>query len=1237
MLRKHINVIVILVLGSLFSILGFIIVQKMEQQRMAHEFRKTAQEQIWAVQNAIQSAFEVLHATAAFYEASHNQVNQQEFNIFVTSFLSRHSYLLTLNWLPRISANQRDVFEKARQVEIPNFQILERNAQGTMVAASQREEYFPILYRVSCLSNEQMFGFDFASETDLLIARTQARETGTMQATTWINSKDSTQFNILVFYPIYQTEQEEDLKGFIVGVLNIKDIVDKALEYLPPKGINIRIQDESAVPTKRFLYHKSPQSSFESHLNLKRKFEVAGRTWSIICIPSLTYPVTGITWISLSPLLGGGILIFLILLYLENSNKYTSKIKREIIERRSVETALRQAEDNLKVYNRTLEIQVIKRTDELAQQNKILQQEIYERQQAEEALRHSQERIRNFFELSLIGMAIVSPLKGWIQVNNKLCDMFGYLREEFYHKNWHELTHPDDLPANIKKFKQLLDGKSDGYTLETKFIRKNEKAIDTCLSVRSVRDTQGKLDYLVVLIEDITVRKQYNQRLEQQVRERTHDLKQANERVTTVLNSLSSTVYVSDMQSYKVLFINEYAKKSFNNYAVGKICWQVLHPGQTGPCDFCSNDKLIKADGKPTDIYTWEYHDITHNRWYFVQDRAIMWDGGRLVRLSVLTDITPRKRALEKLRERETHLQAIFDNAAAGIMLINANGRFTRCNAKWLEITGYKCHEIQELSYLDVTHPDDIALSRENFEPLTRNDIDSYHIEKRFVMKAGGFFWADVSVTVVRGPNGTFEEIIGVIVDITERKKAEEKLKSAKEEAEAANHAKSAFLANMSHELRTPLNAILGYTQIFNRDNSLSPKYKDGINIIERSGKHLLSLINDILELSKIEAGKLELEKTDFNFYQFIQGITDIFSLHAKQKRISFTYQLESTIPGEVHGDERRLRQIIINLLGNAVKFTETGSVTFKVSLHNEKIGFQVIDTGIGIAPDELEKIFSPFQQAGDPNYWAEGTGLGLSITKKLVELMGGELNVESVLGQGSTFCTALVLPEVPGVAQYKPSTDVIIGYRAKKKFKILVVDDNLENCLVLVNLLTPLGFQVLEANSGLEGLDKVYEFQPDLIVLDLMMPGMNGFQFVRKLRKEISKTVVIAASASVFNHHREESLKAGCNDFIPKPISADDLLKSLQEHLKIEWIYTAPVTDSSQVDFSAVPLPASYAAILDDLCLRGDFKGISEQVALLKEIDDKLVFFADRIEQLAKNFEDEQIRELIQPYMDKI
>ncbi|MBE9561519.1 MAG: PAS domain S-box protein, partial [Proteobacteria bacterium] len=792
--------------------------------------------------------------------------------------------------------------------------------------------------------------------------------------------------------------------------------------------------------------------------------------------------------------------------------------------------------------------------------------------------------------------------------------------------------------------------------------------------------------------------------------------------------------------------------------------WKTIHTGQKGPCSFCTNNKLITKDGQATDVYNWEFQDRANNRWFHIQDRAIPWDDGHLVKLSVLTNITPRKRALEALREREIHLNAIFDNAAAGIVLADINGYFHHCNSKWLDMTGYNAEEMIGFTYLDITHPNDVSISKRHYEPLTVNAIDGYHIEKRFLRKNGSFFWADVSMTVIRNHKGLFKSVIGVIVDITERKKAEDnlrasearyrgvvedqselicrflpnttltfvndaycryfgvkreeilgqsflellpekvydlvldnlslltskqkstvvyeysftdddanicwqqrsdraicddigkvielqsvesditqrklaetKLQAAKEAAEAANLAKSTFLANMSHELRTPLNAILGYTQIFNRDNKLSNKHKDGLQIIERSGNYLLTLINDILDLSKIEAGKIELYPSDFNFNQFIQCIIEIFQIQAKQKGILFIYKSVTQLPNWIHADEKRLRQIIINLLGNAIKFTQQGQVTLRVNYESSSMIFQIDDTGIGISTDDLEKIFSPFQQAGNPSYRAEGTGLGLSITRKLVEIMGGLLQVKSGLNKGSVFSITLNLLEVSGLSSTKiPIPRLITGYVTTNsyQFKILVIDDRPENRSVITSLLEPLGFIVIEADDGQSGLEKVYKYNPDIIILDLMMPIMNGFEFVRYLRQNFKDIVVIAASASVFERHRDNSIEAGCNAFLPKPIKAEDLLNYLQTYLQLEWIYEEIIVTKSLIeeDFTIAQLPSEIANNLLDLAMMGDINGILEQAEQMQQMNYNDL--AEKIIQLAKNFDDEEICELVRPYL---
>ncbi|MBH8555535.1 response regulator [Nostocaceae cyanobacterium CENA357] len=481
-------------------------------------------------------------------------------------------------------------------------------------------------------------------------------------------------------------------------------------------------------------------------------------------------------------------------------------------------------------------------------------------------------------------------------------------------------------------------------------------------------------------------------------------------------------------------------------------------------------------------------------------------------------------------------------------------------------------------------------------------------------------------------------------------------LKTAKEAADAANQAKSEFLANMSHELRTPLNGILGYAQILQRDQNPSSQQKNAISIIYKCGSHLLTLINDILDLSKIEARKLELYPENFNLKNFFIGVGDICRVKAEQKAITFNYQIYNHIPNFIYADEKRLRQVLINLVGNAIKFTDYGTVTFTVGVVNQRrssedispnqqlpittIRFQVEDTGFGMTPEQLEKIFLPFEQVGEISFKTEGTGLGLAISRQIVEMMGGEIQVESIYGQGSKFWFDLDLPAVTNyisleVSPLDKNSLNIIKYEGKE-ITILVVDDLGENRAVIVKLLEPLGFKLIEAVNGQDGLDKAKACQPNLIITDLAMPVMDGFRMTQLLRSqpEFKETVIIASSASVFTFNRQQSQEAGCNDFLPKPVQVDELLEKLQNYLQLVWIYQSNQSFATlDVDFQEIIFPPSTE--LTDLyqaAKAGYVWEIQEEANRLQRLNAEYTPFTNKILELLEEFEDEAIVEFIKP-----
>ena len=870
------------------------------------------------------------------------------------------------------------------------------------------------------------------------------------------------------------------------------------------------------------------------------------------------------------------------------------------------------------------------------------------RVEVEKALKASEERWQLALRGTGEGIFDWNVQTGEAFRSRRLKEMQGFTDEEFpeAYEAWEDLLHPEDLERVEKAVADYFEKRTPQYAIEYRLRCKDGSYNWIFARGQAVWDEEGRPVRMVGAHQDISDRK---------AAEAVLGRYQLIVRATTDAICLLDRNYAYQLVNQAYLDWHQKQKNEIVGHTVaeilgGKVFREIVKPN----LDRCLAGETVQYENwfeYPPGSGEQEFISVTYSP-YREENNEI---SGIAVSLRKLTELRKAEKALQ---ESEARMRSVAANIPGAIytLVLYADGRWG------FEYMSEGCREVLEVEpeavlakpeiVAEQVHPEDLPGQQQAIE-VSRQNLTPFFYEWRQLLPNGKEKWVSANSRPELRENG---DIVwhGVILDASDRKAAEAALAEAKEAAEAANRTKSAFIANMSHELRTPLNGILGYVQIIEQTPDILPSTKKGINVIRQCGEHLLNLINDILDLSKIEADKLEIFPADVHLPSLLESVADICRMKAYRQGIELVYQPLTPFPNAVRIDAKRLRQVLLNLLSNAIKFTDRGGVTFRVrasipetrffeeeektgSLDRSstvKLSFEIEDTGIGIPPEALEKIFIAFEQVSSASATREGTGLGLAISQRLVNLMGGEITVESTLGVGSKFAFEIEVEKslTEKVKTAFVSTSYIVNYEGTRR-QILVVDDRWENISFFRSLLEAVGFEVIEAENGADALEKVQNCQPDLIITDLLMPVMNGWEFVEKLRElpQFKNTPVLASSASAKSLDSSREI-LGCNDFIVKPIDAEKLLEKIGDLLQLAWIYETVVeTESPEIiEKEIIKPPSSELEVLKDALLMGDFECVEAEAKRLQQLETKYGAFGAKILELAENYQQGAIQKLI-------
>ncbi len=805
--------------------------------------------------------------------------------------------------------------------------------------------------------------------------------------------------------------------------------------------------------------------------------------------------------------------------------------------------------------------------------------DITERRQVETALKISEERFRILFDFAPDAMYI-SDLKGTFIEGNKAAEkMLDYNKEELIGKSFLKLHILDktQIPRALKLMAQNILGKPTGpdeFILQRKDGRKVTAEILT-YPVKIKGETR-----VLGIARDITERKKVEETLEERMKE---------------LQCLYSITKISERQG---ITLEELCKEVVNmvppSWQYPEItCCHIRIEGKN-----YQTDNFRKTKWKQEAEIRVGTQTIGSIEIYYLEKKPDIYEGpflkGERDLISAIAirlgEFTTQKRLQNEIIESEELLNSITTSAQDGIIVIDHDGNVIFWNDSAETIFGYSAEEIIGKNFHDTIAPEKYQQSyRKGYNEFRKTGTGAVvgkTLELSALSKDGKEFPVELSLSATKINNNWHG--VGIIRDITERKEIEGQLEEAKTQAEQANRAKSEFLANMSHEIRTPMNAILGFAEILEDQLATTPEYHDYVTGIRNSGKGLLGLINDILDLSKIEAGKLEINYEPINSYTIIDEIRQIYSLKTKEKKLNFEINVDPELPKGLLFDETRLRQILFNLIGNAIKFTSEGGITVNVK---SKDGYEegshidlfieVIDTGIGICEKSQQIIFEPFRQKeGQSTRRYGGTGLGLTITKRLVNLMNGTISLKSEVDKGSTFEIFLPHIQVSALVESTASEAENVSGIEFKNPQILLVEDVESNRKVVRGYLESCNVRIIEAENGSIGIEKAEKFMPDLILMDMQMPGMDGYEAtgIIKAEKEMKNIPIVALTSSTMEKDVSK-IENLCDGYLRKPVTKSRLLSELIKFL--------PYTKLEEPEEKIVQQKTDYLHELKQLALQ--------------------------------------------------